>query len=408
MVIGRILAPIFLLPALLFGALFFDSDSNREAEIVRAFDLPPAFLNDPKLQKIISKKRTEYQRHGFFKSLNQAYLFIPMIKDILVHSDVPDEFLFLAMAESGFSIDAYSHKKASGVWQFMPETGRTFGLQINDYVDERRDLVKSTKAAITYLETLHARFNKWYLAAIAYNCGEGRLYRAIKKAGTDNIAVLLDEKKRYLPRESRNYIRKIVALTLLASDEDFMINQEYAYLLNRANAYSIAQVKVSRGERISRVAKLINMPAYKLTSLNPHLKYDFVPPKNTQYTIYIPYVKLNEFRQNYKPAPLETFYMLHHVEAGDNLSRIGKKYRVPYKMIKEFNRLHTNMLRIGQKLVIPLSKPLDLKNGKYTVKRGDSLEAIARIFETTVSSLKKLNNIKGSLIRVGDRLSIYD
>lgn len=406
--IGRIFAAIFLLPALLFGALTFESNSNREAQIVRAFDLPLSFLNDQKLQKIISKKRKEYQRHGFFKSLDQAYLFIPMIKDSLAHSDVPDEFLFLAMAESGFSVDAYSRKKASGLWQFMPETGRIFGLQINDYVDERKDLLKSTNAALTYLETLHARFNKWYLAAIAYNCGEGRLFRAIKKAGTDDINVLLDEKKRYLPRESRNYIRKIVALTLLAADEDFMINQEYAYLLNRANAYSIAQVEVARGERISRVAKLINMPTYKLASLNRHLNYDFVPPHDKKYTIYIPYVKLNEFRQNYKPAPLETFYMLHSVESGENLSRIGKKYRVPYKMIKEFNRLHSNVLRIGQKLVIPVSKPLDLKNGKYIVKRGDSLEAIARNFETTVSSLKKLNNLQGNLIRVGDRLSIYD
>jgi len=407
-VIGRILVPVFLLPVLLFGALTFDTDTNRETQILRAFDLPASFLNDSKLQKIINSKRKEYQTHGIFESLDQAYLFIPMIKETLAHSDVPDEFLFLAMAESGFAVDAFSHKKASGLWQFMPDTGRVYGLQINDYVDERRDLVKSTKAAINYLETLHTRLNKWYLAAIAYNCGVGRVLRAIKQAGTDDINVLLNPKKRYLPRESRNYIRKIVALTLLASDEDFMINQEYAYLLNRAHAYSIAQVEVVRGERLSRVAKLLHMPAYKLTALNPHLRYDFVPPEDKHYTIYIPYLKLSEFRENYKPAPLETFYLLHSVEAGDNLSRIGKKYRVPYKMIKEFNRLSSNSLRIGQKLVIPVSKPLDLENGKYIVKRGDSLETIARTFETTVSNLKKINNIEGSIIRVGDRLSIYD
>jgi membrane-bound lytic murein transglycosylase D len=408
LVVTRIFLVIFMLPTMLLGALTFDTDYNRQAQIVRAFDLPLSFLNDSELQKIIKDKRKKYKHRHFFKSLDEAYLFIPMIKEVMADSEIPSEFLFLAMAESGFSLEAYSRKKASGLWQFMPKTGRRYGLQINDYVDERRDLVKSTKAAVKYLERLHGRFGKWYLAAIAYNCGEGRLARAIRNAGTDEISALLNPKRRYLPRESRNYIRKIIALTVLAGDEDVMINQEYAYLLNRANAYSIARVEVARGERLSRVAKLLHIPLYKLTALNRHLKYDFVPPNDNTYEIYIPYVKLSEFRQNYKPAPMDSFYVLHRVKSGENLSRIGKKYRVSYKMIKDFNHLSSSFLRIGQKLVIPVSKPLDLKNGKYTVKRGDSLIAIARTFETTVSHLKKINHLKGNTIRVGDRLSIYD
>jgi len=399
---------IFLLPTLLFGALTFDINYNREVQIVRAFDLPASYLNDPDLQKMISDKRKEYKKRHFFKKLNEAYLFIPMIREVMADSDVPNEFLFLAMAESGFSLGAYSNKKASGLWQFLPQTGRLFGLQINDYVDERRDLVKSTKAAVKYLKTLHKRFGKWYLAALAYNCGEGRLAQAIQKAGTDDVSVLLDPQRRYLPRESRIYLRKIIALTFLAGDEDFMINQEYAYLLNRANAYSIVPVKVARGERISRVAKLLHIPAYKLRALNRHLKYDFVPPYNQAYEIYIPYVKLSAFRQNYKPAAMESFYLLHRVRAGDSLTKIGKIYRVSHKMIKDFNRLSSSGLRVGQKLIIPVSRPLDLSNGKYTVKSGDSLEAIARNFETTVSHLKKINHLENNMIRVGERLSIYD
>lgn len=393
---------------MLFGALNFNTDYNRQVQILRAFELPASFLNDPELQKIIADKRKIYKRKHFFKSLDEAYLFIPMIKEVLADSPVPSEFLFLAMAESGFSLEAYSRKKASGLWQFMPKTGRLYGLQINDYVDERRDLVKSTKAAVRYLETLHKRFGKWYLTALAYNCGEGRLARAIKRAKTDDVAVLLDAKRHYLPKESRRYLRKIIALSFLAEDEQMMISQEYAYLLNRANAYSIARVKVARGERLSRVAKLLDIPTYKLTALNRHLKYDFVPPSDETYEIYIPYVKLSEFRQRYKPAPINSFYVIHKVKSGETLSRIGKKYRISYKLIKDFNRLRNDRLRIGQKLVIPVAKPVDLKNGKYIVKSGDSLIKIAKTFETSVAELKRINNLEGSVIRIGDRLSVYD
>lgn len=393
---------------MLFGALTFDTNYDKEAQIVRSFDLPVSFLNDAKLQQILRDKRNQYKHRHFFKSLDEAYLFIPMIKEIMAESEVPNEFLFLGMAESGFSLSAYSHKKASGLWQFMPKTGRLYGLQIDDYVDERRDLVKSTRAAVRYLEALHARFGKWYLAALAYNCGEGRLAKAIRKAGTDDIAVLVDDGRRYLPKESRRYIRKIIALTLLAGDEEFMISQEYGYLLNRANAYSIATVKVARGERLSRVAELIHVPTHKLHALNRHLNYDFVPPTEQSYEIYIPYVKLSAFRQAYVPQPIDRYYVVHKVRSGESLGRLGRKYHIAYKMIKDFNRLSSNRLQIGQKLIIPVTKPVNIRDGKYIVKNGDSLTKIARNFETTVDRLKRINHLKNSVIRVGDRLSVYD
>lgn len=404
----RVTYLLILLGPLAFAALTFDTNYNKQVQIVRSFDLPVAFLNDPELQKIIKEKRQEYRRRHFFESLDKAYLFIPMIKETMAASDIPNEFLFLAMAESNFSLKAYSRKKASGLWQFMPATGRLYGLQINDYVDERRDLVKSTEAAVKYLEKLHKKFGKWYLAALAYNCGEGRLNRAIKRAGTDDIAVLAASRPAYLPRESRRYIRKIIALTLLASDESFMINQEYTYMLNRANAYSIARVKVARGERLSRVAQLLHIPTKKLTALNRHLKYDFVPPTDKAYDIYIPYVKLSEFRQNYKALPMDSYYVMHKVSPGDSLYKVGKQYHVSYTMIKDFNHLHSTTLRIGQKLIIPVAKPVGLRNGKYVVKAGDSLIKIAKLFETSVASLKRRNHLESNVIRIGDRLSIYD
>ena len=399
---------IFLTPALLFGALTFDSNHNKEIALLDSFDIDPSFLNDPVLLSIKEKKQARYQNKHFFKAMEEAYIFIPMVKRIIAESNVPAEFLFLAMAESNFSTKAYSKKRASGMWQVMPETGKIYGLEIDTYVDERRDLVKSTRAAVKYLSYLHDKFGKWYLAALAYNCGEGRVSRAIKRAGTDDLKVLLDKKKRYLPRESRLYIRKILALALLGSDESFLIDREYDYLLNRANAYSLATVALPKGESLKRVAKILDMPHQELKKLNRHLNYDFVPPYADTYDVYIPFVKYAEFKQKYKPGDLQNVFVVHTVKSGDNLSKLGKKYKVPYKLIKDFNSLESNMLSLKQKLVIPIPKPSANSNKSYKVKRGDTLSSIARQFHVSVSQLKQLNRLNGSTIRIGDTLSLYD
>ncbi|MEA3373567.1 MAG: transglycosylase SLT domain-containing protein [Campylobacterota bacterium] len=404
----QLIFTLLLMPAMLFGALTFDSNHNKEVALLKSFDINPYFLNDPVLIRMKAQKETKYQKQHFFKAMDEAYLFIPTVKQILTDSGMPAEFLFLAMAESNFSLKAYSKKSASGLWQFMPGTGKMYGLKIDEYVDERRDLIKSTDAAVKYLSYLHKKFGKWYLAALAYNCGEGRLSRAIKKAGSDDLAVLLDPKRKYIPRESRFYIRKIVALALLGSDESYMIDAEYDYLLNRANAYSLATVKLARGEKLSRVAKLLDMPFKDLKKLNSHLKYDFMPPYEKGYDVYIPFVKLTEFKQKYKPAPLGQIYVVHKVKSGDNLSYLGKKYNVPYKMIKDFNNLKTSMLSLNQKLIIPTRKIPPKTHRNYVVKRGDSLLSIAKQFHVSVRQIKQMNHMTSDIIRIGEALTIHD
>lgn len=410
MILIKILLSLLLCSFSLFGALTFENNHKKEVELVQAFDINPQFLRDKNLQAIINYKRSDLQNKHFFKAMDDAYLFIPLVKSILSQSELPAEFLFLAMAESNFSTKAFSRKKASGLWQFMPRTGRRYGLKIDDYVDERRDLVKSTDAAIKYLTYLHKRFGKWYLAALAYNCGEGRLSKAIKKAKTTELSVLVDDKKRYLPRESRRYIRKIVALAIIGTDESFLIKSEYAYLLNRANAYSIATVKVAKGEKLSHIASSIKMPLKELKKLNRHLKHDFVPPYAKDYDVYIPYVKLSEFKQNYVPSKLDEVFHVHIVKNGESLSRIGKRYGVSYRLIKDFNNLKSDRLRLKQRLIIPVKKASSrkAKGNKYLVKKGDTLDSIAKSFKMSVSELKKRNNKRSSLIRIGEKLSIYD
>ncbi len=399
-----------LIPIFLSANLTYDTNYDKELKILNSFDLDAAFLYDPIMNQM--KEKTIAKDKHFFRAMEDAYLFIPAIKNALSKYNVPQEFLYLAMAESNFKTKAYSNKRAAGLWQFMPKTAKYYKLCIDEYTDERRDPVKSTEAAAKYLSSLHKRFGKWYLAAIAYNCGGGRLSRAIKEAGTDDVNVLLDEKKKYIPKESRYYIRKIVALSLIGSDEHYLLKSEYEYLLNRANAYSLATIKLSSGESLQRISKLLGIKLADLKKLNRHLKYDFVPPYANGYEIYIPYIKLADFKQKYQSEPIKNIYKVHVVTRGDNLSYIGKKYGVSYKVIKDFNHLKTSRLQLRQKLIIPIPKTSTSKkiNTKhyYIVKKGDSLESISRAHKISIRNIRSQNNLNSSLIKIGDRLKLYE
>ena len=403
---------ILLVPILLNANLTYTSNHNKEVALLESFDIETSFLYDPIMNNMRADNSATYKGKHFFEAMDKAYIFIPTIKNILTKYKIPQEFLYLAMAESNFSNKAYSRKRASGLWQFMPATARLYKLKINKYVDERRDFVKSTEAAAKFLSTLHKRFGKWYLAAIAYNCGAGRLSKAIKKAGSDELSVLLDKKKKYIPKESRFYIRKIVALAMMGSDEEFLLKYEYEYLLNRANAYSVATIKVSSGESLKRVSKLIGISLEELKELNRHLKYDFVPPYTKTYDIYIPYVKLSDFKQKYHKDTCKNIYKVHVVKRGDNLSQIGDKYHVSYKIIMDFNNLKNTRLRLKQKLIIPIVKNKKMKkiDSKlyYMVKRGDTLDSISKTYKISVANIKLQNHLRGSLIKIGDRLKIYE
>lgn len=403
---------LLLLPILLSANLTYVFNHNKEVALLESFDIEASFLYDPIMNQMKTEKSTINKNKHFFKAMDEAYTFIPVIKGILAKHGVPPEFLYLAMAESNFSTRAYSKKRASGLWQFMPETGKLYGLKIDEYVDERRDLIKSTEAAAKYLSSLHKRFGKWYLAAIAYNCGGGRLNYAIKKAGSNELSVLLDPKKKYIPRESRYYIRKIVALAMVGHDEQFLMHSEYEHLLNRANAYSISTVQLSSGDSLLRLSKMVGIPLVELKKLNRHLKYDFVPPYENPYEVYIPYIKLNEFKRKYQPEPMNNIYKVHVVTSGENLSFIGKKYGVSYNVIKDFNKLRSNSLRLNQRLIIPIDNrvnatKIDTRH-YYMVKKGDTLDSISKAHKISVQNIKLQNHLEGSAIRIGDRLKINE
>lgn len=401
---------LFLLPFLLSANLTYSSNYAREIAILDSFDIESSFLYDPIMNQFKDSNVEIFNDEKFFGAMDDAYIFVPAIKNILTKYNIPPEFLFLSMAESEFLTRAYSVKRASGLWQFMPPTAKQFGLRIDEFVDERRDLIKSTEAAAKYLSNLYKKFGKWYLAAIAYNCGDGKLTKAIEVAGTDELATLLDPKMTYIPRESRLYIRRIVALAMMGNDEHFLLKSEYEYLLNRANAYSVSTVKVPGGESLSRISKLIGIPLIELQKLNRHLKYDFTPSDVSSYDIYIPYIKLSEFKQKYFEDKSKNIYKIHVVRKNDTVFNIAKFYGVPFKVVMEFNNLNSARVSSNQRVVIPMnSKIVDTKSNKsfsYLVKKGDTLESIAKTYKISIEDIQMQNRLKGTSIKEGTRLKL--
>jgi membrane-bound lytic murein transglycosylase D len=451
----------------LYASLTFDNHISGELDVLKTFDVETTYIYDKKFNNTIDRYSNKKHTKRFFSAMNNGYLFLPHIKELIANSSVPDAFLYLAMAESNFKTRAYSHKSASGIWQFMSETGRIYGLHIDQYVDERRDLIKATKSAIRYLESLHNSFDKWYLAAIAYNCGQTRVEEALSRAILDkyvklypnklhnkkikyyysiirkyqrkrvsyvklhqvylklkdfNISISLSEllhkqriRREYLPRESRNYIRKILTFALMGSSDTYMMKKEFDYLFNRGQNYSLAKVKVARGDTLSRISKLIKINLKELRTLNSHLKYDFMPPYSPNYEIYIPYIKLSSFNKNYT-KPDNSYYVFHKVKRGDNLSKIAEKYHISYRIIKDFNRLRNNLLSINQKLVIPIGKKYKrhykyrskkkVRIIRYRVRNGDNLYNISRRYGVSVKKIKKINHLRKDMLRTKQILKI--
>ncbi|MDR3346931.1 MAG: transglycosylase SLT domain-containing protein [Campylobacteraceae bacterium] len=390
-----------------FAYFVIEDDYMHQVEVLKNLDIDPTFLQD-RMFTSMKEDISLYRQKQFLKMLENGAKFIPMLRNMIHEAGIPDAFLYMAMAESGFSVKAYSKAKASGLWQFMAATAKKYNLVIDDYVDERRDPIKSTQAAIRYLNFLHASFGKWYLAAMAYNCGEGRVSRAIEKAGTDDLYVLLDEKAKYLPSETREYIRKIVAMAYLSEDPSFLVENGADHFMNGGNNKNVfSEVKVSGGSSLSDVADAIGISMSELQSYNLHLNYFFTPPNKKTYHIYIPYEKKQQYAKNFNPDKVSSKFEVYIVAQGDNFYKVAKKYNVGYKIIKDFNAIKTDTLKKGQKLIIPrLAKAKTNTIKYYTIRDGDTLTSLSIKYNLSVAKLKQVNKLKDETIYPGLKLEI--
>ncbi len=283
----------------------------------------------------------------FSRTLKDGPVIIETLKSMLKKSNIPDTFLYMAMVESKFLTTAKSSKKAAGLWQLMPQTAKNLKLTINSKIDERLDPIKSTKVAIKYLQYLHGRFHKWYLVAMAYNCGETRLSKAITKAGTDNIFALLDSDYNYLPKETRRYIRKLIVASLIAHSDAML--SEAKKIQTKHKKIKLKTLKVKEGTSLKKVASSYKIPVRILKKYNAHILKGVTPKGHRKYCIYIPEDKINKEKAI---CSINENIFTYTVKEGDTLFLISKRFNNKMSAIKKLNQDLPKTLTIGKKLAL--------------------------------------------------------
>ncbi len=388
----------------------------------------PVELNE-KVQKWIdffaNKNSEAFQR---FMDRGQPYkkLVLATLRD----RGIPTELYYLAMIESGFVLHAKSPMSAVGFWQFMPATGRRYGLRVDNYVDERRDPRRATIAASMYLSDLNNVFDSWYLAMAAYNAGEMRIMNAIMRGKTRDFWQLVKGKQ--LPPETMDYIPKFLAAFIIGSSPE-----KYGFRRPKAESWEdLVAVPVPSPLPLASIAEQTEIPLSVLQQSNPHLNKGMTPPGNANYKIWVPtqYKELLQSSQD-KLASLRmtiatkliaaskgTTRSHHRVHRGENLASIAGKYDMTIAQLKTMNNLRGSQIRAGMKLKIkpidaagPASNVLDesvaSNDGKasetiYRVRRGDNLHDIAQRFGMSVNTLKKINKLRRTDLRVGQILRV--
>lgn len=223
--------------------------------------------------------------------LSRSERYLPMIRRIFQEQGLPLDLVYLAMIESGFSPLAVSPKEAVGLWQFIEGTAKRYGLKVNEWVDERRDPEKSTKAAARYLKDLYAQFGCWYLAAAGYNAGEKRVEGVVKRYATRDFWVMAQS--HLLPQETCNYVPQLIAAVLIAKNPE-----KYGFNCNKPwRPLPYVRKKVPGGTNLRQFAESLGISYETLQELNPEIKGDCVPQDQKEYSIKVPSVKARQIRR---------------------------------------------------------------------------------------------------------------
>ena len=225
---------------------------------------------------------TNRHRKTFARWLARSSRYLPMIKEEFAKAGLPLDLAYLPMIESGFNTTVSSRASAVGTWQFMRATGQNYGLTVNNYVDERRDPVKSTKAAAAYLSKLYKDFDSWHLAVAAYNAGEGKIKKAMKQSDTDDFWEIAQSQ--YIHSETKLYVPQLIAAIMIAKDPE-----KYGFdNIDYDEPLEYETVHVPRGTPIKAVALACNLPDEEILVLNRHLSKAITPPSEADYPLRVP------------------------------------------------------------------------------------------------------------------------
>ncbi|HET8923481.1 MAG TPA: transglycosylase SLT domain-containing protein [Candidatus Acidoferrum sp.] len=328
-----------------------------------------------------------------------------MISRVLREEGVPQDLIYLAQAESAFQPLALSRAGARGIWQFVAYRGHEYGLRRTWWLDERQDPEKATRAAAQHLRDLYKLFGDWYLAMAAYNCGPGNVQKGIERTGYADFWELY--KRNVLPRETRNYVPIILALTLIAKDA-----AHYNIQADPEAPVPTDVVKPGRAIDLRLVAETIDADVETLRALNPSL-LRLATPDDPSFELRLPQGTAQKFSAEIADIPPDKWvsWRRHRVEAGETLTTIGKKYHVTSVAIAAANNLERNAgLDAGEKLIIPATQPPSETKRRlvsYRVRRGDTLGGIADHFSVNAEDIRKWNRLKSGRVGRGMVLRIY-
>jgi len=336
---------------------------------------------------------------------------------------MPSEIALLPMIESAFNPGAYSTASASGIWQFIPSTGKNFGMQQNWWYDGRRDVISATNGALDYLQKLHDMFGDWELALAAYNCGEGAVQRAQERNRRRGLPVNYTSLK--LPPETRNYVPKLLSMkNIVANPASFGL-----VLQDIPNEPYFAAIATAKHIDVKLAAELADIPMEEFVALNPAHNRPVILQDNSD-LILLPIDKMETFRANLEnyDKPLVS-WQAYQPKKGERLDQLAPRLGMSVEKLKEVNGLsRRSNISSGQTLLVPVNDDEgeeESENGfeafnmhltpyadgrtrtlKYTVRKGDTLGGIARRYRVSVASLKSWNKNARNVIRPGQVITI--
>lgn len=348
-------------------------------------------------------------RDRFETFLSNGEQYRGMVEGVLEEHQIPRELYYLPVIESGYVTYAKSHMGAVGAWQFMPSTGRSYGLVYDRYIDERRNIFKATQAGAAHLRDLYNIFGSWPLALAAYNAGVSRITGIIIK-GSNREYWKLSEMG-LLPTETSEYIPKFLAAVMVGENPEM-----YGLKVDksRPKLEEFAQVPVPGRIKLRDFAKVVGISFKELKSLNLEYRRNYVPDHIADAELTLPKSYLENFKRSEKKilalasrkksvrSVAETSAGHYKVRRGDTLSQVAERYRMSLSTLARLNGLRTRShLRVGQVL-----KVQGEFSGIYTVRRGDSLHRIARRFNLSISDIKQINGLRSSRIYPGQKIRV--
>jgi membrane-bound lytic murein transglycosylase D len=376
--------------------------AKAEAEVKAMHSDLPLMMTDP-VAGYISYFSTR-GRGTLEHALARSGRYQDMIQRVLKEEGVPQELIYLAQAESGFHPLALSRAGARGMWQFMASRAKGYGLERDWWVDERQDPEKSTRAAAHHLKDLYSEFGDWYLAMAAYNSGPGTVQNAVKRTGYADYWQLY--KRNVLPKETRNYVPIILAVTIMAKNpEQYGLDKVVTEKPVPSDA-----VKIDYPVDLRLVAECVDASASTLQDLNPSL-LRLTTPKDREFELHLPAGTKDRYLSAITAIPpdMRVWWRYHKVVPGDSLSSVAHAFHTSPRAIVQANNLDGDEnLRVESELIIPVAPgkhPADeiasysRRATAYKVRKGDTVQTVADNFGVPPSMVRRWNHLKGDSVR---------